>query len=73
MNNPYGCLIKDANEILPRSEFFIHSCGSVAPFSDYFRIKLLLTHDVVWSDTDNIFIKDVYDKNIISINQDGRI
>lgn len=73
VNIPNGCLLKDANEILPRSEFFIHSCGSIAPFSDYFRIKLLLTHDVVWSDTDNVFIKDVYDKEIVAINQGGRI
>lgn len=59
---------------MPESQLFIHKTGSIAPFSDYLRIYLLLhNHDAIWSDTDNIFIKDGFDRDVVAIQQDGRI
>jgi hypothetical protein len=73
-NVPDGCKLMDAREILPEKELFIHKSGSLAIFSDYFRIHLLLrNHDAIWSDTDNIFIKDGFDRDIVVIQQDNRI
>ena len=73
-NVPSGCKLMDAREILPEKDMFIHKSGSLAIFSDYFRIHLLLkNHDAIWSDTDNIFVKNGFDKDIVVIQQDGRI
>ena len=67
-NVPNGCKLMDAREIMPEDQLFIHKSGSLAVFSDYFRIHLLLNnHDAIWSDTDNIFIKDGFDKDVVVI------
>ena len=49
---PRGVEIRDANEILPRSEIFFHRKGSVAVFSDWFRYELQRRGAGTWVDTD---------------------
>jgi hypothetical protein len=44
--------LRDANEILPRSEVFFQRNGSVAAFSDWFRYELLRRALGTWVDTD---------------------
>jgi hypothetical protein len=60
-NVPNGTVIKDAAEILPASEIFSHrqgpGAGSVAPFSDLFRFKLLLDRGGWWVDTDVVCLR----------------
>ena len=73
-NVPDGCKLIDAREIMPEDQLFIHKSGSLAVFPDYFRIHLLLkNHDAIWSDTDNILIKDCFDNDVVVAKQDGRI
>jgi hypothetical protein len=52
-NVPNGVIYKDAREILPESEIFYYN-GSIAPFSDMFRYKLLYDKGGVWTDCDII-------------------
>ena len=51
---PDGVEIRDANEILPATEFVTHTqTGSVAPHADKFRYRMLLQEpDLIWADTD---------------------
>ena len=60
-NVPEGCIIKDANEILPSSCIFqyedgVHK-GSYAGFANLFRLKLLIEREGIWSDLDVICLK----------------
>ena len=42
-----------AEDILPRTELFIHRrTGSLGPFSDWFRYRLLKERGGIWADTD---------------------
>jgi hypothetical protein len=58
---PPGVVLKDAAEILPRSEIFCYQQGagrgSVASFSDLFRFKLLLDRGGWWVDTDVVCLR----------------
>jgi hypothetical protein len=58
---PSKTIIKDANEILPRSMIFSYQQGvekgSWAGFSNYFRYKLLHMKGGYWVDTDTICLK----------------
>jgi hypothetical protein len=54
---PAGTTIKDANEILDKSEIFYYQNKSVAAFSNLFRYTLLYKKGGYWSDTDCICIK----------------
>jgi len=60
VNLPKGAILRNGNEILPKSEIFSYSGsksnggGSVSAFSNYFRYKLLLERGGYWSDTDMI-------------------
>jgi len=56
-NVPDGAVIKDGNEILPKSEIFRYSNGSVSAFSNMFRYKLLLEKGGYWVDADVICLK----------------
>lgn len=50
---PQGCILKDASEILPKECVFKHSKNnSYAPFSDWFRFKLLYDKGGRWTDLD---------------------
>ncbi|HHT6983367.1 TPA: glycosyltransferase [Campylobacter jejuni] len=48
-------IFKDANEIVPFSEYFSDDRGAgVAAFSDYFRFNLLYQRDALWVDLDMV-------------------
>ena len=51
---PDGVEVRDANEVLPATEFVTHTrTGSVAPHADKFRYRMLLQEpDLIWADTD---------------------
>jgi hypothetical protein len=59
-NIPDGVIIKDGNEILDKKYIF-HYEGSIAPFSDLFRYKLLFERGGVWTDCDIICVKRLPD------------
>lgn len=54
-NIPEGVIIKDGNDILDKKNIFYYE-GSIAPFSDLFRYKLLFEKGGVWTDCDIICI-----------------
>lgn len=54
-NIPTGVIIKDGNEILDKKYIF-HYEGSIAPFSDLFRYKLLFERGGIWTDCDIICV-----------------
>jgi len=61
-NVPSGCIIKDANEILPKTEIFYHTNnsaekGSLGAFSDVFRFKLIYDKGGYWVDMDMICLR----------------
>jgi hypothetical protein len=63
---PEGATWLDANEVVEKSELFLTKKGSYAPFSDYFRAKLLLDRGGIWSDTDMICLRPLdYDSDVI--------
>jgi len=57
-NIPENVIIKDGNEILNKKEIFYYE-GSIAPFSDLFRYKLLYERGGVWTDCDIICMKQM--------------
>jgi hypothetical protein len=54
-NIPEGVIIKDGNNILDKKHIFYYE-GSIAPFSDLFRYKLLFEKGGIWTDCDIICI-----------------
>ena len=54
-NIPEGVIIKDGNDILDKKYIFYYE-GSIAPFSDLFRYKLLFDKGGVWTDCDIICV-----------------
>jgi mannosyltransferase OCH1-like enzyme len=57
-NVPPGTVIKDANEILPKSRIFQYQHqASYAGFANFFRYKLLLERGGWWADTDIVCLK----------------
>lgn len=50
-------IIKDANEIRPESDIFLHKSGSYAIFADWFRLSLLAKCGGVWVDMDMVCLK----------------
>lgn len=55
---PTGCIVKDANEILPKENIFIYyKNNSIAPFSDWFRFKLLYDKGGRWTDMDVVCLQ----------------
>lgn len=61
-NIPTGVNIKDANEIVPKSEVFAYKNSSFSAVSNIFRFKLLYTKKAIWVDLDIICTK-FYDFN----------
>lgn len=57
-NIPDGSIVRDANEILPRSRVFQYTGNkSYAGFANFFRYKLLADRGGWWSDTDSVCLK----------------
>lgn len=56
-NVPEGVIIKDANEILDKSEIFRYKNGSVSAFSNLFRFTMLYKNGGYWVDTDLTCVK----------------
>ena len=56
-NIPNGTIVKNANEILNKSEIFYYKNGSVSAFSNLFRFTLLYKKGGYWVDTDLICTK----------------
>lgn len=60
-NVPKECVIKDAQEILPKDDIFAYNSGlgkgSFSAFSNYFRYKLLELKGNWWTDTDIVCLK----------------
>ncbi len=55
---PAGVKLVDANLTLPRSQVFRHAkSGSLAPFADWFRYRVLYAHGGIWADTDVVCLK----------------
>ena len=68
-NVPEGAVVKDANEILPRSSIFQYKHqASYAGFANFFRYKLLLERGGWWVDTDVVCLKpfDFVDEHVFS-------
>lgn len=72
-NIPDGCIVRDANEIIPFSEFFLGKKNDYASFADYFRVRLICKEDTAWTDTDNFFVNDTFETDNVLIVQDGRV
>jgi tetratricopeptide (TPR) repeat protein len=69
---PDGCRIRDAREILPESEIFVHAGttgrnrGSYAGFADLFRWKLIHERGGAWADCDIICLEPIRSAKIVS-------
>lgn len=82
-NIPKGVVIKDANQIIPRSEIFTFTNRehkqSLAAFADMFRFKLLYELGGWWSDMDAVCLKPYdFDQDYVFMqekqkNQDNRV
>lgn len=78
---PQGCIVHDANQILDESLIFRMANepakGSIAPFSDWFRFKLLYEQGGTWVDMDMVCLKpfELYDGFVSSIcgEENGKI
>ena len=57
-NIPAGTLVRDARDILPEEAIFHDSHNSLAPFSDWFRMKFLSQEGGFWVDMDVICLGD---------------
>lgn len=54
---PAGTVVKDANEILDKSEIFYYQNGSIAAFSNLFRWTLLYKKGGYWTDMDCVCVR----------------
>ena len=53
-NIPAGTLVRDARDIRPEEAIFHDAHNSLAPFSDWFRMKFLSQEGGFWVDMDVI-------------------
>jgi len=51
--------VRDASEILPEDPLLRHKGGSIAPFSDWFRLELQRQEKGTWVDTDLYLLKPI--------------
>jgi hypothetical protein len=67
---PPGVVKADANEIVPKSDMFIHY-GKLAPFADYFRYKMIAKTNEMWVDADTICLSEYFfeDKEYVFIEE----
>lgn len=56
---PDGIEVRDAGAVLPKDDGFTHKGGSVAPFSDWFRLELQRQCQGTWVDTDMYLLKPI--------------
>lgn len=54
INSPEGVRVRDARDIVSEDKVFYSKSGSLAPFSDLFRYKVLLEEPGLWCDADVI-------------------
>lgn len=55
---PTGVTLRAAAEILPKESMFLHRrTGSIAPFADWFRYRLLFERGGIWADTDVVCLQ----------------
>ena len=54
---PTGAIIKDGNDILPKTDIFTYKNGSYSAFSNLFRFTMLYKKGGYWADTDLICVK----------------
>ena len=55
---PPGVDIVDAGQVLPAASLYRHHrSGSLAPFADWFRYRLLCMHGGIWADADVICVQ----------------
>lgn len=65
-NIPEGTVVKDADEILPRSAIFRNTNGSLGGFSDWFRYALLAKKGNFWVDMDTVCMRPfVFDSDVV--------
>lgn len=57
-NIPQGTILRDASKIIPKKDIYVHNSGSLAPFSDWFRYKLLYEEGGFWTDMDVVCLTD---------------
>lgn len=57
---PKGVKKQNANDIISHSELFIVD-NSYGPFADLFRYKMIQQTGMIWTDTDNICLRDDWD------------
>ncbi len=51
-NLPREVEVFDANQIIPKDQIYIHPSGSLSPFGDWFRYRLLQELGGIWTDMD---------------------
>ena len=69
-NIPDGVIIKDANDILDKSEIFTYNNGSPSAFSNLFRYMLLFKKGGYWVDTDIVCNKPfIFEKDYLFITE----
>jgi len=54
---PDGVIVRDAQEILPKSQVFTHMGGSLAGFGDAFRFELIYRKGGCWVDLDTVCLQ----------------
>jgi hypothetical protein len=55
---PSGVVVRDAREIIPEERIFYSKSGSLAPYSDLFRYRVLLSEPGLWCDADVICLAE---------------
>lgn len=78
-NVPFGTIILDANEIIPKERIFRYSGslviggGSYAGFSDCFRFKLLKDRGGTWVDTDFYCLKRLPESEYLFVQERDKV
>lgn len=49
-NIPNGCVVRNAETVIPKSEIFTYKNGSYSAFSNYFRYAVLYKHGGIYAD-----------------------
>lgn len=64
---PVGASIVDASVVLPRDVIFRHRrTGSLGPFADWFRYRVLVERGGIWADTDVVCLEPLaYDDAVV--------
>lgn len=70
---PDGVSVLNARDLVPEDRIFRAKNGSLAAFSDYFRLKILRNYDAIWIDTDIFCLKEFAYRhpNVLCIHSTG--